>query len=118
MMMAGGSVTSSGSGSADFVRRMVDVVASKPSFSSPLAPQQDGSSSPLCTPVFLGHGVDDAYVDVELGRQAVRVLTRIGFDTEWREYSGADQEGHWLKMPEEMDDIVDFISRKLVCRIG
>ena len=60
-------------------------------------------------PVFLGHGTDDAYVDVELGRQARDVLSRVGWTVDWNEYSHADQEGHWLKGPEEVDDIVLFL---------
>lgn len=64
----------------------------------------------LRTPVFIGHGSDDAYVDIELGREAARVLSSIGFDVEWKEYSGAEQEGHWLKVPEEMDDIQAFLA--------
>lgn len=63
------------------------------------------------TPVFLGHGIDDAYVDVELGRQARDVLASIGFNVEWQEYEGAEQEGHWLKEPEETDDIFQFIQK-------
>jgi lysophospholipase II len=63
----------------------------------------------LSIPVFLGHGADDAYVDVELGRQARDVLLGIGFDVKWKEYSGAEEEGHWLKVPEEVDDIADFL---------
>ncbi|CEJ95031.1 hypothetical protein VHEMI10534 [[Torrubiella] hemipterigena] len=59
--------------------------------------------------VFLGHGLDDAYVDASLGRQARHVLTAAGFEVEWKEYSGADQEGHWLQEPTEMDDIRQFI---------
>lgn len=71
-----------------------------------------GSSEPplLSVPVFLGHGVDDAYVDIELGRQAAQVLRKVGLRVEWREYFGADQEGHWLKEPEEFDDIVRFLA--------
>lgn len=64
-------------------------------------------------PVFLGHGTDDAYVDVGLGRQAARVLSELGLRVEWREYSGADQEGHWLKEPEELDDIARFLALAL-----
>lgn len=59
--------------------------------------------------VFLGHGVDDAYVDVELGRRACHVLSSAGFNVQWKEYSGAEQEGHWLQEPNEMDDIYRFI---------
>ncbi|KAL2022353.1 hypothetical protein VTK56DRAFT_5420 [Thermocarpiscus australiensis] len=64
-------------------------------------------------PVFLGHGTDDAYVDIELGRQVAQVLTEIGLKIEWHEYSGADQEGHWLKEPDEFDDIVRFLTSAL-----
>ena len=63
----------------------------------------------LNTPVFLGHGVDDGMVDVELGRQARKVLEGLGMEVEWKEYKGAELEGHWVKVPEEMDDIVRFL---------
>ncbi len=61
------------------------------------------------TPVFLGHGVDDGVVDVELGRQARDVLRGIGMDVRWKEYEGAELEGHWLKVPEEVDDVLAFL---------
>lgn len=63
----------------------------------------------LSTPIFLGHGTDDAYVDVELGREARDVFTRIGFSVEWKEYIGAELEGHWIKSPEEVDDLLNFL---------
>ncbi|KIW13068.1 hypothetical protein PV08_08255 [Exophiala spinifera] len=64
----------------------------------------------LTTPVFLGHGTDDAYVDVSLGRQTKEVLSGMGFQVTWKEYVGAEQEGHWYKEPEELDDIARFLS--------
>lgn len=64
----------------------------------------------LRTPVFLGHGTDDAYVDVSLGCQARVVLSDIGFDVTWKEYVGAEQEGHGYKEPEELDDIAWVLS--------
>lgn len=67
----------------------------------------------LSTPVFLGHGADDAYVDIQLGRRAWHVLTQVGLKAKWKEYSGAEQEGHWLKVPEELDDIAEFLT--IVC---
>lgn len=67
------------------------------------------SETLLSTPVFLGHGADDAYVNIELGRQARHVLSQIGLKVEWREYSGAEQEGHWMKAPEELDDVAEFL---------
>ncbi|KAF5581945.1 acyl thioesterase 1 [Fusarium pseudoanthophilum] len=61
------------------------------------------------TTVFLGHGTDDAYVDVELGRKARDIIIEAGFTVEWREYQGAEQEGHWFKAPEEVDDLLSFL---------
>ncbi|KAF2827213.1 alpha/beta-hydrolase [Ophiobolus disseminans] len=62
-------------------------------------------------PVIIGHGVDDAYVDVELGRHAARILAQAGLPVEWKEYSGAEEERHWFKIPDEMDDIRRFLAR-------
>ncbi|KAH7176373.1 Alpha/Beta hydrolase protein [Dactylonectria macrodidyma] len=76
-------------------------------FVESMMPPQNRTQPPIS--VFLGHGTDDAYVDVELGRQVRQVLSRAGMDVEWKEYSGADQEGHWLKAPEEVDDIAHFL---------
>ncbi|KAF7547852.1 hypothetical protein G7Z17_g7431 [Cylindrodendrum hubeiense] len=59
--------------------------------------------------VLLGHGLDDAYVDVELGRQAARVLSRAGHGVDWREYTGAEQEGHWFQVPNQMDHVYEFL---------
>lgn len=70
-----------------------------------------GQDSRGLPPVFIGHGVDDAYVDVALGRQAARVLSQAGLPVEWKEYSGAEEEGHWFKVPDEMDDIHRFLAQ-------
>ncbi|KAM5354188.1 hypothetical protein ACJ41O_000838 [Fusarium nematophilum] len=80
----------------EFVRRMLGSI---------------GRRGPIATiPVLMGHGVDDAYVDVELGRQAERILGMNGCNkVEWREYEGAEQEGHWFKVPEQMDHILEFL---------
>ncbi|CAM1511043.1 Fc.00g085560.m01.CDS01 [Cosmosporella sp. VM-42] len=59
-------------------------------------------------PAMLGHGVDDAYVDVQLGRQAVRILEQAGFIVVRKEYEGAEQEGHWFKVPEQIDHMNKF----------
>jgi predicted esterase len=57
-------------------------------------------------PVLLCHGTDDAYVDVDLGREAARILRQAGHNVTWREYTGAEQEGHWFKVPEGIDDVL------------
>lgn len=61
-------------------------------------------------PVFLGHGEDDAYVDFELGQKVRKVLEeKVGMKVVAKNYAGADEEGHWLKEPEEVEDIVEFL---------
>lgn len=57
------------------------------------------------TPVFLGHGRNDEKVSVNLGIQARRVLEALGCKVIWKDYD----EGHWYKVPEEIDDIVEFL---------
>lgn len=63
----------------------------------------------LKTPVFLGYGVDDETIGVKLGRQARMVLEQLGIEVEWKEYEGAELNWHWVKVPEEMDDIARFL---------
>ncbi|KAJ4421734.1 hypothetical protein N0V82_003578 [Gnomoniopsis sp. IMI 355080] len=62
------------------------------------------------TPVFLGHGRNDEKVSVELGRQARQALEALGCKVCWRDYD----EGHWYKVPEEIDDIVEFLQDIIV----
>lgn len=62
-------------------------------------------------PVLLCHGTDDAYVDVDLGREAARILRQVGHEVTWREYTGAEQEGHWFKVPEGIDDVLLFLQQ-------
>ncbi|KAJ5543256.1 hypothetical protein N7535_005686 [Penicillium sp. DV-2018c] len=66
-------------------------------------------SSVLCTPVFLSHGTDDAWVSVELGRQVFRILQRTMVRVEWHEFTGAEGDGHWIKEPEGFDQILRFL---------
>jgi predicted esterase len=70
--------------------------------------------STLTTPVFIGHGTDDTWVNVKLGEQAYQILKNGGMEVNWKEYKGAEQEGHWLKEPEEFDDIVAFVRQHVV----
>lgn len=69
----------------------------------------DASSILRSTPVFLSHGTDDAFVSVDLGREATRVLQRAGIAVEWHEFAGAENDGHWVKEPEGFDQIVSFL---------
>ncbi|KAK6500599.1 hypothetical protein TWF506_003368 [Arthrobotrys conoides] len=66
------------------------------------------------TPVLIGHGRDDAYVEFALGPQVRDILRNIGYKVDWREYEGAEQEGHWFKEPEGLDDIVRFLKERCI----
>lgn len=60
-------------------------------------------------PVFLGHGVLDPKVLVDLGRQAHSFLEAIGLEASWREYEGL---GHWYSGP-MLRDIIVFLQNKV-----
>jgi lysophospholipase-2 len=81
----------------------------------PKNPTQRGTNdvSVFETPVFLSHGVDDPWVSVSLGRQAARVLQAMGIQTEWKEFAGAESEGHWVKEPEGFDQILRFFQNEV-----
>ncbi|KAI9806568.1 MAG: hypothetical protein M1833_003755 [Piccolia ochrophora] len=57
------------------------------------------------TPVFLGHGVEDGKVPVELGREAVSCLRSLGVEVQWSEYEGL---GHWYS-GDMLGDVVGFV---------
>jgi len=61
------------------------------------------------TPVLLGHGIDDAIVPITLGRKIRDMLRKMGMTVEWQEFTGAPDEGHWVKEPEQFDSIVKFL---------
>ncbi|KAN0083905.1 Alpha/Beta hydrolase fold [Elaphomyces granulatus] len=64
------------------------------------------------TPVLLGHGEDDQWISVRLGETARDILLRLGFQVLWKTYRGVEGDGHWLKKPEQYDDIVRFLEDK------
>jgi predicted esterase len=70
-----------------------------------------GSRQPpwLQTPVFLGHGTNDEKVKVGKGLRAAEFLRNVGMQVTWKEYD----EGHWYKVPEELDDIVQFLQERI-----
>lgn len=70
-------------------------------------------------PMFLGHGRDDAYVDISLGRKVGEVFGgKLGMAVTRGEYEGADSEGHWLKEPEEFQDLMAFLKSVLAHELG
>ncbi|KAI0973170.1 acyl-protein thioesterase [Xylaria arbuscula] len=62
------------------------------------------------TPVFLGHGDADEKKPYKQGEAAARTMRAAGYCVEWRLYAGL---GHWYKIPDEIDDIAEFISKKV-----
>ncbi|GAQ05820.1 acyl-protein thioesterase 1 [Aspergillus lentulus] len=68
------------------------------------------SVSYLKAPVFLGHGSADPKVSVDLGRRMASVLSDVfGMDVTWKAY---EEFGHWYKLPDEIDDAVQFLKEK------
>lgn len=68
------------------------------------------TSSSIATPVFLGHGSADEKIRPGLGEAACNALELIGYDVSWVAY---EDHGHWYKVPDEIDDMVKFLQRKL-----
>ncbi|KAF2810062.1 alpha/beta-hydrolase [Mytilinidion resinicola] len=66
------------------------------------------------TPAFLGHGIDDEQINLKHGHAVRHILQAVGTQVEWKDYVGAEREGHWIKEPEEFDDIIAFVQRQ--CR--
>ncbi|KAI9372285.1 Alpha/Beta hydrolase protein [Aspergillus egyptiacus] len=74
-------------------------------------PENGAHLAHLKTPVFLGHGAADPKVSVDLGRRMADVLSDgFGMDVMWKEYK---EFGHWYKVPDEIDDVVRFLSEKV-----
>ena len=60
-------------------------------------------------PVFLGHGIDDEKVPIEIGQEANTCLELVGADVQMVEYEGL---GHWYS-DKMLSDIFDFLKEKL-----
>lgn len=76
---------------------------------SPLQANKPVDMLILSTPVLLGHGIDDVWVSINLGRQAFRILQKIMVHVEWDEFNGADNDGHWIKEPDGFDRILQYL---------
>lgn len=73
-------------------------------------PERSKALGALSTPVALGHGEADEKVVPALGEQACRALRSTGFEVEWKSY---EEQGHWYKIPDQIDDIVKFIKERV-----
>ncbi|KAI0542877.1 phospholipase/carboxylesterase [Xylaria digitata] len=70
----------------------------------------DRNQTAFSTPVFLGHGDADEKKPYELGEAAARTMRAAGYSVEWKLYPGL---GHWYRIPDEIDDIVEFIRNEV-----
>ncbi|PVH99421.1 phospholipase/carboxylesterase [Periconia macrospinosa] len=66
-------------------------------------------TSPLTTPVFLGHGKKDEVVPHNFGKDVAETLTSLNVDVTWRLYPDL---AHWYEIPGEIDDILAFLRDK------
>ena len=64
----------------------------------------------LATSVFLGHGAENPKIKCSLGKEATETLQMLGMDVTWRYYP---ELGHWYKIPEEIDDTVEYLTKQL-----
>lgn len=63
------------------------------------------------TPAFLGHELHDEVVSCDLGEEAkVTLAAAMGANIFWHTYDSGE---HWVKEPEEVEDIVKFIDQCL-----
>ncbi|KLJ06273.1 hypothetical protein EMPG_10314 [Blastomyces silverae] len=77
----------------------------------PLPPGLPSSSHDFLfqrTPLFLGHGVEDATVPIRLGREAVTCFEALGMNVSWNEY---EELGHWYS-DSMLSDFVKFVREK------
>lgn len=70
--------------------------------------KRDGTA--CSTPVFLGHGDSDEKKPYEQGQAAAKTMEAAGYEVRWKLYQGL---GHWYKIPDEIDDIVEFVSTQV-----
>ncbi|UNI24270.1 hypothetical protein JDV02_010030 [Purpureocillium takamizusanense] len=62
------------------------------------------------TPVLLGHGALDDVLAFALGEQAALALRTAEYEVEFKRY---EDHGHGYKVPEQIDDIVEFLQKRV-----
>ncbi|CAI7587178.1 unnamed protein product [Penicillium pancosmium] len=92
------------------IEHIRDILDLPPVASTDKGCSEDGQISNLChlqTPVFVGHGVEDPKVSVQLGEKMFRVFsTGLGMNVTWKAYQGL---GHWYRVNDEIEDILEFL---------
>ncbi|RYP14231.1 hypothetical protein DL765_006511 [Monosporascus sp. GIB2] len=72
----------------------------------PPLPSRGKETTACSTPVYLGHGDADEKKPYALGEAAARTMHTAGYEVSWKLYPGL---GHWYKIPDQIDDVVEFI---------
>ncbi|KAB2581288.1 Acyl-protein thioesterase 1 [Lasiodiplodia theobromae] len=72
-----------------------------------------GMGAAVETPVLLEHCTKDDVVPVRNGEVMRDTLMELGMNVEWHAYEGYayEEEGHWVKEPQGIDDLVAFLKR-------
>lgn len=78
-------------------------------------PRPTRETTASLTPVFLGHGNMDEKKPIEQGEAAARAMRAAGYKVQWKSYTDL---GHWYKIPDEIDDIANFIQFQVGWPIG
>ncbi|RYP39671.1 hypothetical protein DL767_002052 [Monosporascus sp. MG133] len=81
----------------------------------PPLPSRAKETTACSTPIYLGHGDADEKKPYALGKAAARTMRAAGYEVSWKLYPGL---GHWYKVPDQIDDIVEFIRETVGCQIS
>lgn len=61
-------------------------------------------------PIYLGNGTDDALINVYHFYHLTDILRALGSAVDGNVYAGAEREGHWIKEPEQITDVANFLT--------
>jgi predicted esterase len=75
----------------------------------PLDNQSDETTAAR-TPILLGHVKVDEKIPVGLGLSVAQVMRDAWYEADWKCY---EDQGHWYKIPDQIDDIVSFVTTKV-----
>ncbi|KAJ5325270.1 Acyl-protein thioesterase 1 [Penicillium brevicompactum] len=93
----------------DHIRGILDLPLLEPAWRLSTDSKSSFMIPQLRTPVFMGHGTEDPKVSVLLGRKMSNFLsTGLGMNVTWKSYDGL---GHWYRVEDELEDIIDFLRR-------
>ncbi|RYP42925.1 hypothetical protein DL770_011967 [Monosporascus sp. CRB-9-2] len=81
----------------------------------PPLPSRTKETTACSTAIYLRHGDANEKKPYALGKAAARTMRAAGYEVSWKLYPGL---GHWYKVPDQIDDIVEFIRETVGCQIS